>query len=316
MIKHVLNTGQTFCADLDGIMMDCAHSGQDAEYAPGICWPTPRFIFDEGIVTDRLTELQWTLDANPAEFPLTHAEAVSFIEEMNRRVHAGHHDWRMPNRRELRSLISFNARTPALPKGHPFERVQSAWYWTGTESALQPGYFWYVHLEGGRMFYGRRDNYSLLWPVRGTSPVLPATGAKEPSTGVPWPAQRFTSYAETIVDALTGLTWARNADIKGKATTWQKALDAVHVLNKKQFSGRSDWRLPTINELESLIDASRHTPALPKQNPFSNTRDGYWSSTSSSFEPDWAMCLYLNKGAVGVGWKQDTNFHVWPVAGI
>jgi hypothetical protein len=73
------------------------------------------------------------------------------------------------------------------------------------------------------------------------------------------------------------------------------------------------WRLPNINELESLVDASAHTPALPLDHPFTGLNDGYWSSTTSFFEPDWAYVLYLNKGAVGVGFKPGAEFYVWPV---
>jgi len=42
-------------------------------------------------------------------------------------------------------------------------------------------------------------------------------------------------------------------------------------------------------------------------------REGYWSSTTSFFETDWAWVLYLEKGACGVGHKPGKTFHVWPV---
>lgn len=316
MSTHILNSGQTFCADQDGVPIACPGSGQDAEFSPGLKAPSPRFIVEQDVVADRLTQLHWSMNANPAEFPFTHSEALDHIQTMNRQRYAGFHDWRLPNRRELFSLISFDDKKPALPKKHPFENVSSAWYWTATESALQPGYFWYVHLEGGRMFYGRHDNYSLVWPVRGASTVLSATGAEEQPTGVAWPAERFVAQDVTVLDTLTGLAWLRDANALNGPTNWHAALKAVSKLNTDNHGGRSDWRLPTILELESLVDASQHSPALPHGHPFTSTAEGYWSSTNSSFEPDWAMCLYLTKGAVGVGWKQDTGFDVWPVAGL
>jgi hypothetical protein len=42
--------------------------------------------------------------------------------------------------------------------------------------------------------------------------------------------------------------------------------------------------------------------------------EAYWSSTTSAFEPDWCMALYMHKGAVGVGQKKDENFSVWAVS--
>ncbi len=59
---------------------------------------------------------------------------------------------------------------------------------------------------------------------------------------------------------------------------------------------------------------SQGDPALPDGHPFKNVRDVYWSSTTSFFEADWAWALYLNKGATGVGFKQEKGFHLWPVA--
>ena len=76
------------------------------------------------------------------------------------------------------------------------------------------------------------------------------------------------------------------------------------------------WRLPNINELESPVDCSTHSPALPKGHLFGDVREGYWSSTTSMFEPDWAWALYLTKGAVGVGQKRGAHFSVWAVCDL
>ena len=77
--------------------------------------------------------------------------------------------------------------------------------------------------------------------------------------------------------------------------------------------GSSDWRLPNINELESLLDCGMHSPALVAGHPFVALQDVYWSSTTSLYEPDWAWALYLDKGAVGVGQKMQAKFHMWAV---
>jgi len=84
----------------------------------------------------------------------------------------------------------------------------------------------------------------------------------------------------------------------------------------RQEGETHSWRLPNINELESLVDCSTHSPALPNGHLFRDIREGYWSSTTSMFEPDWAWALYLSKGAVGVGQKKGPYFSVWPVYDI
>jgi hypothetical protein len=93
---------------------------------------------------------------------------------------------------------------------------------------------------------------------------------------------------------------------------WREALAAVAKLNRE--SAGSAWRLPTINELEALVDCAAHSPALPSGHPFAHVQDFYWSSTTSLVEPDWAWALYLEKGAAGVGQKRFAQFSVWAVA--
>jgi hypothetical protein len=328
-----LNTGQIYCYDVSGREIPCAGTGQDAEFASGRPWPAPRFEKQDETVQDLLTNLTWTSDANPAEFPLTWMEALDYVAQLNRDNHLGFTDWRLPNRRELRSLISYQQRTPALPSGYPFENVFIGWYWTGTSAAINPSYAWYVHFEGGRMFYGRKTQSYLVWPVRGEG-RLPATGQDkcydsegleipcpgigqdgEKRLGIAWPEPRFEVRDDVVLDRLTGLVWTRNASWDGKTFDWSGSLAAARELNTAKFGGLETWRLPTINELESLVDARTHNPALPKDHPFINVGQVYASSTTSAFEPDWVMLLHLHKGAVGVGQKKQASFLAWPVAG-
>ncbi len=326
-----LQTGQTTCHDPSGFEVPCSGSGQDGELRKGIPWPEPRFEQHRETVLDRLMGLNWTRNANLAEFPMSWQEALDYISGMNREKVFGYSDWRLPNRRELRSLMSHQTRKPALPAGHPFKNVFLGWYWTSTTAAINTAYAWYMHMEGARMFYGNKEQFFLLWPVRGGgNGVLPATGQAacydasgrpvpcagtgqdgEFRFGRPWPVPRFEVREADVIDHLANLRWSRNADLAGKQVTWKGALEAVENLNAA--SGRRRWRLPNINELESLADCSRHSPALPEGHPFLDVREGYWSSTTSMFEPDWAWALYLAKGAVGVGQKWGEHFHVWPV---
>ena len=327
-------TGQSGCYDSNGKIIPCPESGHDGEFRTGMPWPAVRFIVKGELVHDNLTGLQWLRNANPAEFPVTWQEALDHIYRMNREKVEGHTDWRLPNRRELRSLMAFETRKPALPLEHPFENVFLGWYWTSTTSAVHSGYAWYIHMEGARMFFGRKDQYYLFWPVCGQGKgVIAATGQKQcydtegreilcPGTGqdgelqlgAAWPEPRFVVEEHIVRDRLTGLYWLQDANIRGGTLSWSETLQYIKNLKLPLPEPATVWRLPTINELESLVDCSRHTPALPVNHPFKNVSDVYWSSTTSFFEPDWAWALYLNKGATGVGFKQEKNFHLWPVA--
>ena len=330
--KGYFQTGQRTCHDKRGQEIPCINSGQDAEFKRGVPWPEPRFSMQGETVLDELTGLIWTRNANLAEFPLSWKESLHFINRMNQEDIYSYSDWRLPNRRELRSLISHQTAKPALPEGHLFFNVISNWYWTSTSASINPAYAWYIHMEGARMFYGGKEQLFLLWPVRGEAyNTLPATGQTqcydvkgncisctgsgqdgEFCKGRKWLTPRFETVSDTVIDHFTGLCWLRHANLTGEKVTWEEGLQAIADYNRS-FPGTFMWRLPNINELESLVDCSMHSPALSKGHPFIDVEEGYWSSTTSMFEPDWAWALYLTKGAVGVGQKWGTHFHVWPV---
>lgn len=328
-----VQTGQVRCYDTAGREVPCTGTGQDAEFCNGLPWPQERFELRAELVLDSLTGLMWSRDANFAQFPLTWQEALDFVARMNRKAVFGFSDWRLPNRCELRSLLSHQTKKPALPDPHPFVNIFLGWYWTSTSAAINPAYAWYIHMEGARMFCGRKDQYYLLWPVRGEGAgVLPATGQKscfdsdglevacagtgqngDLRQGRAWPEPRFFLQDETVSDRLTGLRWLRKADLGGDTVSWFDALDLVRGLNCVRGFGVSRWRRPNINELKSLVDCATFGPALPGGHPLEHVREAYWSSTTSVFEPDWAWALYLHKGAVGVGYKHGSHFSAWAV---
>ena len=297
-MSSYLYTGQTACYDELGREIPCAGSGQDAEDRRGLAWPAPRFARQGTLVTDRLTGLVWLRDAGRCELPMTWREALDFVERLNLEACEGFSDWRLPNRRELRSLVDYQTSRSVLAAGHPFINVFSGWYWTSTTAAITPAHAWYVDLGGGRMFYGGKDQSFMAWPVRGASAVLPATGQDlcyddagrpiacigsgqdgELRLGLAWPEPRFAVEGAIVTDRLTGLRWQRSANTVGGPTTWSGALDFIRGLNSAAAAFR--WRLPTINELESLVDARTCRPALPVGHPFVDVRDVYWSATTS-----------------------------------
>ena len=105
------------------------------------------------------------------------------------------------------------------------------------------------------------------------------------AAGVAAPVSRFTDNGDgTVSDALTGLTWLKNAGCLTPAV-WNTALSEVNALASGSCgltdgSAAGDWRLPNIVEMESLIDASASNPALPAGNPFTGLSNAiYWSST-------------------------------------
>lgn len=104
--------------------------GDDGDLQTGYAWPNPRFSdHGDGTVTDNLTGLMWTKDANspgPTQcapytgLNQTWQDALDRAKCLNDNNYLGYNDWRLPNRKEIFSLIDHSVYDPALPQGHPF----------------------------------------------------------------------------------------------------------------------------------------------------------------------------------------------------
>ncbi|WP_130472446.1 DUF1566 domain-containing protein, partial [Candidatus Magnetaquicoccus inordinatus] len=164
--------------------------------------------------------------------------------------------------------------------------------------------------------------------------------------GVAWPAPRFSDQGDgSVIDLLTGLTWMKNAKCWGISMSWTDALNKIADLNNDltnkncsvapvYLGSKSDWRLPSRSELESLLDMGSNTtllppaippvmPALPLAHPFSNvtpvdetwphTDDAYWSSsTAQDAQNGWT--IQFSMGEIRSE-NKTSSYHVWPVRG-
>ncbi len=128
---------------------------------------------------------------------------------------------------------------------------------------------------------------------------------------------RFTDNGDqTVTDHLTGLMWAKNANLASGTMLWNDAIDYANDLSLgSEGCGISytDWRLPNSNELQTLIDKSNYKPALPSGHPFSNLQShAYWSSTTHATDTSDAWGVNVRYGGVN-GYGKTNDFYVWPV---
>ncbi len=88
---------------------------------------------------------------------------------------------------------------------------------------------------------------------------------------------------ELVRDPATGLTWP--VEFSAKRLTFADAEKYVAELNTKKHCGFDDWRMPTLQELESIRDLSRINPAIDTD-AFPNTpSDWFWTSTPYAGDP-------------------------------
>lgn len=166
---------------------------------------------------------------------------------------------------------------------------------------------------------------SYFWaPVPKVSPV--SSDLTDPN--VPWPTNRFTVgtgiSSNCVVDNLTGLMWLSNPSTTLR--TFSGAVSYCASLDGGEGrGGHADWRLPTLKELQSLLDFRYAGPALPntsgagqwvKGDPFLNVSSfSYvWSITVLySSTSAWVInCQYGSSTYYGIS---GYSAYAWPVRG-
>lgn len=151
---------------------------------------------------------------------------------------------------------------------------------------------------------------------------------------------RYTDHGDgTVSDNLTNLIWLKNAFCSGVSggSSWSDALAYVVQLNQSGMMNsndcgdqslggghQTDWRLPNIRELQSLLDYGAYqSPYISAGHPFVNLQEdrAYWSSTNYGSMWDADLNVYLLDDALRVnfsdavtdGTSKDGLQHVWAV---
>jgi hypothetical protein len=119
------------------------------------------------------------------------------------------------------------------------------------------------------------------------------------------PDSRFTNNGDgTVTDMQTGLMWARcrqglqgavcdtDSSVATSTFTWAAALALNSATSDTVIPPRTDWRLPNIKELQSLVEISCFNPAI-NNSVFPNTSGSFFWSASPN--------AYFASGAWGVG---------------
>lgn len=157
------------------------HVGDDGSLRKGVVWPLPRFKDNgNGTVTDNLTGLIWLKDTRPfgtstwdRACDICAELQSSYLEHLNDGSGAG--DWRLPNIKELQSLVHFGCENPALPNtvggcggapDDPFIGLQSSEYWSSTTSAFNSDAAWAVYFRDGSVYLEGKNESNYVWCVR------------------------------------------------------------------------------------------------------------------------------------------------------
>lgn len=107
------------------------------------------------------------------------------------------------------------------------------------------------------------------------------------------PSPRFVDNGDgTVTDTTTGLMWSK-ATLSDKEVSQHKA---VEICADLALAGHDDWRLPSRVELLSLVDDTRHKPAIDTS-AFPDTKsDWYWTGTEAAWASSCAWVVLFDYG--------------------
>ncbi|MEE4314635.1 MAG: DUF1566 domain-containing protein [Desulfofustis sp.] len=156
----------------------------------------------------------------------------------------------------------------------------------------------------------------IIPPVPDKNAVLPANDGEVDGCN----SSRFACVmgGDAVLDKQTGLVWARNTEILRKAVPCE---EAKRFCEDVEVGGKKGWRLPTREELISLLDTSQSRPALPEGHPFTQLRSfhysglgdvNYWTSTDFQGDSNSAWMVDLSVGRVIDSIKVFDGY-AWPV---
>ncbi len=240
---------------------------------PGL--PNPR-SYDTtfaGVVVDRITGLMWQQALSNKFFSYDDAQT-----ECARLTLSGYHDWRLPSRIELVSILDVTRTQPSIDI-NAFPGTPEDWFWTSSRAADNPRSAWYVYFYFG---YPKTDDIANRFSVRCVRPTAPRTA----------PTARYDIRANSVRDVATGLTWQR------LATATLPFDGSGAYCSQLALEGKKGWRVPTLGELLTLIDERAAAAPMIDLTAFPNTpSEPFWSSSTFANGPALAWYVFFDNGS-------------------
>lgn len=242
--------------------------GEDSDYTINPPLYTPN---DDGTVTDNVTGLMWQQQDD--DTTRTWGEATTYCTDLTL---TGYTDWRLPNNNELATIIDYGADNPPIDIT-AFPGTNTSEYWSSATSALSPSHAWYGEFIRGEFSIEIKTESYYVRCVRGE----------------PLSFGNFNDNGDsTISDSVTGLMWQKT---NGGGMNWEAALTYCEGLG---LAGHSDWRLPNIKDLASIVDYTKSSPAIDTSYFPGTSQVYYWTSTTNVPYPVGAWAVDFMNGWV------------------
>jgi len=252
---------------------------------PAANLPNPFSYTDlgDGTVADNVTKLVWQKTVDKSTQAFAWADAQTYCAGLTLPAPSGS-TWHVPTRIQALSLVDYTTAAamdgPFLGSGQPpgGKYTWTSTPWVVSQIASKPQDAWMVNFGGGGGLTSNAADQTAVEYVRCV--------AAPPVTPLPYPHYVQVGAGE-VQDVLTGLVWAQQSHLESLAQS-----DAVAYCAALGLNGHS-WRLPSVNELSSLVDDN---PPIAKVSPaidqcvFPDTpQNAYYMSSSTSGGSPWAL---------------------------
>jgi len=218
----------------------------------------------DGVVRDNVTGLEWQRDLDADAYNWN--DAASYCASLE----LAQGGFRLPSRIELLSLIAFDRPTPTIDPG-AFADAPPEKLWSASRFVGEMDRAWGVN-------FGFSDGYVFTDPSTTAHRVRCVRSASGP-TG------HFGTEDSTVRDTGTRPVWQQTAPSDLMAFE-----DAGKYCADLSLGG-GGWRLPSVKELQTLVDESRAKPAADASAFPDTVSDYYWSSSLLATHDDrgWAV---------------------------
>lgn len=236
-------------ADAEPVATEAGYALWPLPSFPGSALPNEqRYELDGALAVDAITGLVW--QRGDADELRTHEDARGYCDAL---VLDARDDFRLPSRMEWISIVD-PARSPTIDPA-AFPDTEPEYHWTSSRAAGAPGSAFSVYLGAGETTLGLAS--------RPSARARCVAGGPPPLLG-----EHFEVLDEARVrDRGTELVWSRAAF---SPSSWEDARDACVSRG---------GRLPSIRELQSIVDERRRDPAIDLA-LFPDARsERLWSST-------------------------------------
>ncbi|MEZ5453914.1 MAG: DUF1566 domain-containing protein [Thiothrix sp.] len=292
-------------------------------------------------VKDNVTGLVWEITQS-ADNTYLSSQLGERVQKANHAGWCGATDWRLPTMQELRSIMDFSYRDPAIDTSY-FPDTNGEYWSAMPEKHDDDGLIikgsGSVNFREGNSGKVSSDTISLKSVRLVYGPLLGAGAGLDKLAGVQCtnenitpttPAHHFIFHPDgTVAHTPSGLMWKRclegqvftdnntpddpqDDQCVGYATDnmpWAVALNHVQTLDAQGgFAGYADWRIPNIKELESIVEFCRSDPAFNTA-VFPDSAYSLWSSSPvmNDAEPYWVWVLHFRFGVVTQALQGDIN---------